>query len=705
VGGFDRNVLAAAGALLKFRKAWEEDPENEEKALSLAGTYRAIGKPTTALEVHKQMLSRHPGRDWVHHLRSAQILLDGNAAEEAAREIEKGFAAGELVSLDNGEEYRILSARVRIEDIGPRFSIEAVSTRTGNSALIVSCRAALPGRSISRLSGDFAFPYAESEGLIVYDQKDRTPDRGTGSLSSAVLELTRLCWSEADFNLRACTLPVSPWTAPVWAGGALIRETEVEGHSLRLVSYPGKMWRVECRSDTSPVIGWNGSDAPGSGELFVSRDGDTLRIPVPEDPFVHLAFDESVKTLYLVLGSDLPGKLGDEGVPHVCILTPEEYRHTVLSPCIDAVHPRLDRLFRFSRTLSADSGVGDVIYTIQPDSRITLSLLTGIDGMGAASSDLSPGGENGVKDDTTGIDPLRRRTVIPFSQLDAAEDRQDKAFSPDTQAWLQEVRSYVAAALFNRTHPRDPAYEAKARAILSGYASLAEPVQNAILRPGDILVRNDASPESGNRPRSVFIVRFLQGKTGVAADGPAVVRGFWVAEQEPVATERLDTLTANFSRVIVAGDDTHHHTVRRLAADFHPSLHPWQFFRTGSRYDPVDRFEFSGLELEYRPMNRRFRLAIRGGSTDAFSIEETGYPVGTTVIAAGNREPTRWPGDAIADIRYLPENNRVRIVLADELLTSLLDTRTIGNEPIMGSGGVMFEFTGTGGDCRPESQR
>jgi MoxR-like ATPase len=713
VEGFDRNILAARGALAQFQMAWEEDPESEEKALSLSGTYRAIGKPTAALEVHTRMLSRHPGRDWLHHLRRAWILLDSDATEEAEREIIRGFSVGDLVRLNNGEEYRILSSRVKIEENSPKISVEAIHMRTKNPVLIVSARPDLPKGSVFRSSGEFLSTYVDSEGLTVYEFQEMRVQSMSGSLSGDILELTRLAWTDADFHLRICQLPIPLWKPPVWSNGVIIRELICEGESFRLFSYPGKGWQIdhcilgENQTDRwHSVISWMKGSAPGSGELSLSSQrGDIGKITAPTDPYIHLAFSESRKVLYIVLKSDIATILSGDGKSwsysagkmRICILTSEEYRNKVLSPLITAVYPRLDRLFRFTRTVSGPSerGVGDAIYTIQSDSGITISLLTGMDGMGAVFLDLNSGGGDGVERDILNSDPLHRRTVIPFQQLDPAEERQERALSPETQVWLQEIRRYIAAALFDRTQSRDPVYEAKARAILSGYSHIAEPLENAILHPGDILVRRDSGSESENRPRSVFIVRFLQQNTNISSDGSAVVRGFLLAQQDPVVTERLDTLIANFCRIIVAGDDLHHRIVHKLAADLHASPHPWQFFRTGNRFDPVDTFEFCGLELEYRPMNRRFRLTITGINTDAFSIEETGYPTGITLLTTGNREPTRWPGGVIVDIFYIPEMNKVCIVLEDDLLSVLLDTHAIADkEPIIGSDGVVFEFFG-----------
>ncbi len=701
--GFDRNVLAAEDALLQFKRAWDDDPNSEEKALALAGTYRAIGKPTAALDVYASMLSIHPGRDWLHHLRSAWILLEGNRIDEALSEIYSGFKAGTVIRLNNDEEYRILSLQVKREERRPRISIEAIHTGTNVPALIISHDM---GRSISRLDGEYLSSFVDDEGLRVYIRSERRRIVGDRTLSAAVMGLAHLGWAGTSFHLRICTSLISPWTDPVWSGGSVIREI---GGGIRLISYPGRGWRLdrwiskkeEC---WQPVIGWSGGAVSGSGGLYlISMDDILLQIPASDDPYLHLAFDESKRTLYLVLKGE-PGTMvmsgeskGIYSAGELCIrvLTPGAYHDEVLSALLDEIYPRLDSVFRFARTLpgSVDRGVGDVIYTLQPDSCIGISLLTGIDGMGASIMDLSDTRQWSIQTGCTESDSLHRQTVIPFHELDAAEERQEKALSCDTQTWLQEVRSYIAAVFFSKAQPRDPAYEAKARAILTGYLPLAEPVTDTILHPGDILVRNDAGAVSMNRPRSVFIVRFIQESSGVGSDEAALVRGFWLAEQNPVATERLDIIGENFSRLIIVGDDRHQRIIRRLAAALQSSSHPWQFSRTGNRYNPLDRIEFGGLIIEYRPMGQIWKLTITADGKEVISIEETGYPTNVTLVTIADREPIRWPGSVMHDIRYSTDTKRVSIVLADDLLSILLDTRTgIGDEPIIGSTGVTFEL-------------
>lgn len=703
VNGFDRNVLAAEDALLQFTRAWHEDPCSEEKALDLAGTYRAIGKPTAALEVHASMLSRHPGRDWVHHLRSAWILLEGGRTDDALGEIRKGFAPGEIISLNNGEDYQILSLQVKIEEAKPRISIEAIHRRTSDPALIIS---QATGRLIYRPGGGFILSYTDDEGLTVYELQDLKLDARDGTLSAAVLDLARLGWAESNFHLRICRLPVSPWTIPAWSGGAVVREID---RAIRLISFPEKGWRLDRfdfteEGDWHPVIGW--TQESGSGVLsFTSEDGELSTLSAQQDPFLHLAFNGSKRTLYLILQGDPATKMVREGriglsaagELRIRVLTSEAYYDEVLLPQIDDIHPRLDRLFRFAKTYygSLDRGVGDVIFTLKPDSDIGISLITGIDGMDVTGMDLSLTEKSGIQTDFRESDSMQRRTVIPFSELDAAEERQEMALSRGTQAWLQEVRSYIASSLFSKTLPRDPAYEAKARAILAGYVSFAEPVSDMILHPGDILLKNDAGSEFGNRQRSVFIVRFIQDDTHSRSEESALVRGFWLAEQNPVATERLGILGSNFCRIIVVSDELHQRIIRKLAADLQVSNHPWQFSRTGSRFNPLERIEFGGIILEYRPMGRICKLTIIADTREVMSIEETGYPSDITLVTIADREPIRWPGSVMRDILFIPDEKRVSIVLADDLLSILPDIRIgAGDEPKMGSGGVIFDFIG-----------
>ena len=215
-----------------------------------------------------------------------------------------------------------------------------------------------------------------------------------------------------------------------------------------------------------------------------------------------------------------------------------------------------------------------------------------------------------------------------------------------------------------------------------------------VLCRGDILVRRDEHGQSPTRSRSVFIVRFPQESNGGITDGPPVVRGFWLAEQNPVATEPLDTITSRFGRIIVDGDDVHARIIRQLAQEFHSSPVPWNFSRTGTRSDPVDRFEFGELSLEFQPMDRRFRMILKGPGNKVISVEETGYPMNSTAVGTGGREITRWQGSVLKDIRYLTESGRIIIILSDDLYSGLVHNGLIEEEAYTGDSGITFELTG-----------
>ena len=169
--GFDRNVLAAARALEDYRASWECDKGNERKALDLAETYRAIGKPSAARAVLRDMLSLDIARDWVYLFASARILLDADDAGEAEKELREGFAEGTKVRMDNGEEYEIVHTEVRIRDGSPWISVEAQNTSTGNMTLISSSTIDHPVPSIHRLSGEYLLAYTDPvHDLALYER-------------------------------------------------------------------------------------------------------------------------------------------------------------------------------------------------------------------------------------------------------------------------------------------------------------------------------------------------------------------------------------------------------------------------------------------------------------------------------------------------------------------------------------------------------
>ena len=284
--------------------------------------------------------------------------------------------------------------------------------------------------------------------------------------------------------------------------------------------------------------------------------------------------------------------------------------------------------------------------------------------------------------------------VVPLSFLDQCEMWKEGAGSPEVQAHLQEVRRYIAPAILNRTGSRDMGDEAKYRAFLAGLAPMTEPVTagGPVLSRGDILVRTDTGDESVNRPRSVFIVRFVQ-EGGVEHDEPeAIVRGFWLGEENPVATERLGKESGKFGRVTVDGDDTCPGILHRLTEACRDTLRQWEFSRNGSRFDPVDRFTLEGLEIEYQPVDRRFRVSLTGeeDGEQEFFLEQAGYPTANTTLRVDGRELARWQGTPLVDIRYYPDLEQVMMVLEDDLVATLRSTRMIGREPLAVSGGLSF---------------
>ena len=197
-----------------------------------------------------------------------------------------------------------------------------------------------------------------------------------------------------------------------------------------------------------------------------------------------------------------------------------------------------------------------------------------------------------------------------------------------------------------------------------------------------------------DQSRSVFIVQFMQEGDSRSREGSIpVVRGFWLAERNPIATEKLETLSRHFGLVVVEGDDKYELIIRQLAGSFQVSVRPWHFSRSGSRSKPVIRLGFEGFDLEYHPMDRRFGFVVDCGlREDGLSIRETGYPTGTATVDEGTREVMRWAGMPIIDIQYHSEPERLVIILDDDFLASLVRTGVIGDEPLIGPGGIVFDF-------------
>jgi MoxR-like ATPase len=689
--GFDRNVLAASSALLTYRSAWEADKDNEESALFLAQTYQAIGKPSAALDVYREMISRHPGRDWIFHLRSAAILLSGGLCPEAEDELRKAFPVCGVVEMDG--EYRIFSPRIRIDGDKARVSVEAQELGAGGSALLVSCPGNRPAATINRLSGSYHLS-KEEEGLCIYvrpggeEGEEPHPSPGRKPLSGLVREIVQLIGSGHGLLSRACELPSPPWEKTRCRAGRLERELVRKEKTIRFSVQEGGGWSIE-ESD-SLTIGWK--ETEGSGEFFFSRPGETVaRLPSAADPFLNIGWRDASPSVCLVLSGDLPvpaewrsGAGGD-----LAVLSPESFQKEILSSLYASLLPRLQQLFRYSRPLSRSPalGAGDVVYTLLPDSRIGVSILVETDGIEPVFVDLTAGHDEArpipaITDRTTGV----YRTHIPFPLLDACKGWQDRAASPAVQGYLKELRGYLASSLLLRNKPRDLPFEARARAVLTGYGPVAEPVspEGTVLSKGDVLVRT--GPGAADIPRSVFIVRFVMEESEKRWP---LVRGFWLAEGNPVATESFEKIAGNFGRMVVTGDDRHARLIRQLVAACQRSARPWQFSRTGKRSELAERFDLDGLKIENYPTERRFRLTVPLPD-GPLTLEETGYPLDSTLVNPGSHESSSWTGTPIIDIRYQPDEGRVLVVLEDAFLAFLQQNRFIGDESVPAAGEIQY---------------
>ena len=733
--GFDRNVLPAAWALERYRTSWENDKGNEENALTLAETYRAIGKPTAAKEVLREMLTRDPERDWVYHLTTAEIFLDSDQAGEAVTEILKGFAEGRTIRLDNKEEYVVLCANAHIRDGTPVISLEALNIRSGTMTLITG-RIKSPAKSINRLAGGYFHSFTDSEhGLIIYDCPRKLPSpggtkgpfepgkpdmgikRSTKShhvpLSSLAMECVMTGWSDPLFRRQVCRFPSPPWSLPGYSDGHIVRELTSNGGRIRLVAKPDTSWMVERRNaagNVTEMIGWDHGETPEKGEFFlISNDSGVSRIPSPRAPFISLNHSGSRNTLYLVLPDDLAGTVqreryrqnGNTGETRISVLSPGGYRDEVLKPLFTRIFPRLQQIFRYSRPVQGHPamGAGDILYTIQPDSEITISVLVENSGTGAVFQEIYPGTRTGVSkqgDSRNGDMPssVLLRMVIPFTRLDTCEEWLDMAISPDTQGYLREIRRYCATVFLSTSQPRDIAYEAKARAVLSGFRQIAAPIsKDTSLRRGDLLVRAVPGPEGTDLSKSVFVVRFMQEGSGKGQEGSLpVVRGYWLGEQNPVATGDFEEISREFGLIYIEGDDKYDRIIRQLAIACQGSSQPSQFSRAGTRSDPVVQIEFCGLALVYHPSDRRCKIAITGEEGETISIEETGYPAESATVKDGEHELLRWQGTPVTDIQYQSSAGRVLIFLEDAFFSSLIAGNIIGSGPFAGQGGVAFIF-------------
>ncbi|MDD1718617.1 MAG: AAA family ATPase [Methanoregulaceae archaeon] len=735
--GFDRSVLPGTGALDALRESWEQDRGSEEKAFSLAATYRAIGKPTSSLQILSTMITGDSERDWVFHLGNAQILLDSDKAGDALAELRKGFSPGRVVRMGDQSRYLVIRPSVRITQGQPRISIEAAKISTGCASLIMSAGASPLRPAFRRASGEFLLTFTDTDhGLAVYEQgidqqsasRDDRPvlsqdqegclrceaSAGNVPLGRLVEEYLALSPSGSDFRQQFCRLPSPPWTGMSVAGEQICRTVTGAGWTIRAVldSRTGT-WAVEILAGGAGPgrvpfrINWTGSKG-GPGQISLeSSNGGTCAVPAPADPFVHLGFSVLNRTLFIVLADEVVSELHTKGIPDKGdaegvgwrILAASGYWPGVLRQLHSVLSFRVQEIFRYARPLPGytGAGAGDVVYSIEEDSTTSPAILEDIDGMGPGISDLSISGEKAEREGKGASDRSKYRFVIPFAQLDACEEKQAAAFSPDTQEYLREVRGYLARAFFQKDQPRDLAWEVKARAILAGFVPFAGPVVpaagNSLLSRGDILVRTREGEDHHDPTRSVLVVDFV----GEEADKPGGgrsprVRGFWLAEKNPVATGYLDEIGDRFSLIAVAGDDTQGRIVRRLAEACLGSGHPWKYSRSGTAVDPVIRFECSSLVVEHRPMYRQLRLeACHDDRTGALSIEETGYPAGSAVVDTGGRAVTRWQGSALVDIAYEPVMEEIRVILGDDLAKYLQGSGVIDEMPFAGSG-VIIRF-------------
>ena len=705
--GFDRNVLPAAWALEQYRTSWEEDKESEEKAITLAETYRAIGKPTAAKEVLREMLAREPERDWVYHLKTASIHLDDDDAAGAEREILEGFTGGHIVRMDNREKYVVLCADSMVTEGNPKISVEAQNVRTATMALITGQAEDLP-KLFHRLAGNYMLAFSDMEhGLAIYEcPGELPPAEGKGPaipgttacnepgklatrppmLSSLVSECVMMGWSDPDYCRQICRFPSPPWSLPEYTDGCVVREYRQEGGIIRLVARQDSGWSVESRDPaggTTSIIGWNAGELPGTGEFFFTTGGHGIsRVPSPNNPFLRLGHSKSMNTVYLVLPDDLANRVNretrekhcnDRGIT-IAVFSAGEYHEEVQGPLFAGLFPRLQRIFRYSRPLKGQTGMGagDILFTIQPDSRIGVSLVVETSGTGTIHREISPGAVAGTSlyGDRGAVimkDAVLQQTFLPFAKLDTCEEWLDQAISQDMQGFLHETRRYITSAFLNTTQPRDLTYEARTRAVIAGYRHIAGTIgKETTLCRGDILVRTNLSPEETDYSKSVFIVQFMQEGTSKGLEGSRpVVRGFWLGERNPVATEDFEMICGEFGLIFIEGDDKYDQILRQLVITSQDSSQPVQYSRAGTRSDPVEKLKFGGLEIDYHPSGRRFRVTIEGEAT-TLSIEETGYPAETTIVKEGTRELLRWQGTPVADIRYQVRAGRIMVILEDD---------------------------------------
>lgn len=714
--GFDRNSLAAAGALARFREGWESDPGDEKKARHLVRTYRAIGKPGAALGVIRDMISRRPERDWMWRLLGSQVLRGLGKGADADSELRGAFPRGSVIRLDNGGTYRVFRSAAGSTEGIPAISVEGCDTVSGRPVMITSPPDDPPARTIRRSSGTFTLAYADpANGLLVYERTGDSPGgeepSGKGStgrmpgedssrvvpVSSLVSEFIALVPAGLpgrDFTRQLCRLPSGLWTDPAYEGGSLSRELPGSAGTVVAESRAGGGWAIrlagQVDESTETMVCWTGGSGGTPVLQIAMAGGDREEIPAMADPFVHLGFDRLTGTLWLVLSDDCSGRFpggglqGDAGGLKWGILGEPAYRSRVLLPVLETLRTRLLGIFRYAGPGTKENGAGDVMYTVRSDSGIEPAIVLDVDGTGEDLTDLRPGraGADGTRTPWT-TSPgaaVVRRLSIPFGMLDSCEARKEESSSPATQAYLGEVRRYLAPAFFSGTLPRDIAWEAKARANLVRYSRVAEPVTgigDSVLSRGDILVRTGRAGEDDRR--GVLVVDFVREERDRQGGGVSrLVRGFWPGEENPVATLPLGDVSAAFGRLAVSGDDRQAGIVSQFASACQVSGRPWEYSGSGNPVDPVVRFDCGGIRIEHHRMGRRFRLEMPWDDS-ILVIEETGYPADSATIATGRDPPARFDGRCLVRVLYLRDDDEITVILEDDPAAFLQDMPGAGN--------------------------
>ncbi len=721
--GFDRSVLSSAVALSRFRESWEADKKNGEKALALAKTYHAIGKPSAAREILNAMLSVHPGWDWVFHLTSAGILLDTQQTENALKELLAGFGPGTTLCMQNGERYQVMAGEFLARENILRISLEVLNSGTGNPGLVCNDKTVHPGPVLRRASGTFNLVHTDREhGFAVYEMIPRVGQDGGESHSYCTIipkqlegcpgtrgtacipteDLVRrsihLVWGSLGLERQVCQSSLFPPGKIQYQDGKIIREFKAGSSQVKLIAGPGPAWSVTCTSDGKSIrgnpdlaAGWvkNEDESPGM-VVFVEIAGERRYIRADCDPFHSLVYDEPSVRLYLALKGDMARKIreatpdysvpGDRGC--VGILSSDEYHSLMILQELPSLLGRLGELFRFARPLAGYKalGAGDVVYSVRADSQIAVSLIMDVDGMGPlyACFGTFPGEIPQISRWPSGIgpgeDPLASQMLIPFSRLRECDEWRLKAVLPETEAFIRDIRRYIASVFFERSKNRDFGFEARACAVLSAVCMGVKPLRSlhSGVSRGDILVRTDIGMPGTGQHRSVFIVRFIQ-DNGSTMDAPPILRGFWLSEQNAVGTMRSDEVAGHFVIVPLTGNEKYSRIVANLATACSSSVKPWEFARTGTWSDPEIRCAWNNLELVYHPVERRIRITLecntKGGK---FVLEEIGYPAGTTVVTSGQGEELQWQGTPVIDLLHDAGRELFIIVVEDDFYNNIV---------------------------------